>query len=427
MKHEKIKHVDEAINENMLGKIYLPSSYYSSLDFIYKYVKEVIIPDISSVKKSFFKKYFSNIEDHRFARNTAIKNNHLYNNIYPSAGIILNQDFSGAGYRTRMHQSNYFNVTLPERVLPFIFHENNITIYLNSNVYKYNANIIAKFDTSFSASEFVSKIHNNIHINKHYVPKHSFLRYRLDDSIYMLLRKMYNSEYEDDLKFLDFLNRNSTFKIIREFDKATGNVSYFYLLPIQPLILVQTPSFNENNAPGLRETIVNITVDIEIELPNALYFTAPFYLLKKFNVKYFDGIIFDDKDDPIIQKEIKEQNKDLSHGVSVLKNDQNDNILVTMPKIDEERIAKIHKKELKYEASLIIENPSEVLIIEDKNILSFIKENMKSDDPELYILKIFDEDGMELIPKNFELFEDCIRISIEEIIADTVCTLQIYG
>ena len=53
---------------------YFSEGYYSSLDFIYKYTKEVLIDELSGVGKKFFKKIFTNLEDHRFARLANIEN-----------------------------------------------------------------------------------------------------------------------------------------------------------------------------------------------------------------------------------------------------------------------------------------------------------------------------------------------------------------
>lgn len=419
MKNIKAKKIDKKTRDNYMGRIYFPNSYYNSLDFIYKYITEVIIKEVAEVPKSFFKKYFTGLEDHRFSMKKSVETNSLYNNIYPMVGILVNQDFSGAGPRTQMSSAKFFNIMSSEETMPTIFHENNISIQISSNIYKYNATINAKFDSSFSASNFVSRIYNNIHINKHYYPSYSDLRYRIDKRIYMAIRELYRSEYENDESFLRFINRNATFRIIREFDKATGNIDYFLLLPIRPLILIQTPSQSDSNNNGLRESIVSINIDIEIELPGSLYFSAPMPLLRKMNFHFYDSVIFDDKDDPIIKNEQKEIEKDkkLLNYIS----DEETISVVTMPKIDVERIKNIHKKELRYETTLSISERSDLLIIEDPSILTMFKNS-----PETFI-KIFDADGLDIVAKNIKFYDDCIELTIDGYIEDTIVLIQIYN
>lgn len=409
---------NDKIIENMMDKFYYPDNYYSSLDFIYKYVKEVLIKEISGHSRSYFLKIFTDLEDHRFAREKAISTNSLYNNVHPSLGISVNQDFSGAGDRTKMFQSNKFNYVLDEDSFPVIYYDNEITMQLSSNIFKYNIILNCRFSAAFEASNFAASILNSIPVNKYYYPQYSDLRYKLNKEFMMLLRASYNLEYEQDDKFLDYINRKTPFKIIREFEKASGNINYFMLLPIRPLIRVQSLNQTNDNSNGSRDSVVIVPIDIEIELPNTLYFSAPRMLLRKFNVKIFDSAFYiSDSKDPILVNERKEQYSDPKTNL-----DKSGELkVVTMPKVDTSRIEKIHKKELKYDCTISIDNMTDMLIIEDPTIISFLNANNET------ILKIFDEEGLEIVPREIRKFKDSVEIYIDGFIKDTIVLVNIYG
>ncbi len=145
-------------------------------------------------------------------------------------------------------------------------------------------------------------------------------------------------------------------KIVREFDRATGNIDYFILLPVRPLALINPPSQTDMNTAGLRESTVNISIDLEIELPNTLYFSAPIPLLRAMDVKVYEGIILKDENEPEIIKEKKEQLKDKAFELvrpEKVDNDPKPMKLVTMPKVDTKRIEEVHKKELKYSSTFL--------------------------------------------------------------------------
>lgn len=417
--------INEKIYDNIMGSFTFPNTYYNSLDFIYKYVKEVVIKDACGVSKNFFNRIFTGIEDHRFAREESIKKNSLYNPMYPKLGILVNQDFSGAGYRTKMASAQLLHIMPTELTMPTIFHEHNMSIQISSNIYKYNVTLVCKFDTPFSASNFVSRLYNRIHINKHFYPSYSELRYRIDDRIYKCIRAMYKAEYANDEEFLAFMNRHTNKRIIREFDQATGNVSYFLLLNVRPLLLVQTPSQSDDNGMSNRESSVSINIDMEIELPGSIYFNAPMPILKQIEVDIYNDIIVDDDKEPVIIKEKKEQEKDRKHIGQLIRTEDSlstvDNKLVTMPKVDRERIEDVHKKELKYSTTLSISEKTDVLIIDDKNIINHLT-NTKNN-----IIKIFDDEGIEIVPIEVKLFEDSIEVIIDDVVEDTIVLIDIYG
>lgn len=416
--------IDNNLLENTMGKFYFSNTYYNSLDFIYKYVKEVLLEELTGIPKSYFKKIFTNIEDHRFAKEDSISNNSLYNNVYPMLGIAVTQDFSGPGNRTKMHSSHRLHVLPSEVSIPTIFHENNISIQLGSNIYKYNINLNAKFDTSFAASNYISTIYNTIHVGKHYYPEYSEVKYRIDSELYKYLRTLYKSRYEKDEDFLNFLNMYTNKKIVREFDRATGNIDYFILLPVRPLALINPPSQTDMNTAGLRESTVNISIDLEIELPNTLYFSAPMPLLRAMDVKVYEGIILKDENEPEIIQEKKEQLKDKAFELvrpEKVDNDSKPMKLVTMPKVDTKRIEEVHKKELKYSSTLSISEITDLLIIEDPLIVKYINQTNKN------ILKIFDEDGNEILPREVKIFKDSIDIILDGSVEDTILLVSVYG
>lgn len=422
MEDKKIKKVKDEMLEDLIGSYSFSNTYYNSLDFIYKYIKEVIIRDIFGVKKNFFKKYITSIEDHRFARENSIDTGSLYNNVYPMAAILVNQDFSGAGPRNKMASANLLNIMPSELTMPTIFQEHNMSIQLSYNLYKYNITLIGKFNTPFAASNFVSKLYNNIHINKHYYPSYSELRYRIDQKVYDFIREMYRSEYESDEDFLAYMNRHTNRKIIREFDRATGNISYFLLLNVRPLILVQTPTQSDDNNPGNRESSVSVNIDVEIDLPSTLYFSAPINLLRKLNISFHNNIIIKDENDPILINLDKEIDKDKK--VDLVRSEDGGikfDKIVTMPKVDRNRIEDIHNKELKYSTTLAISDLTDIITIDDKNIINYLKENSGN------ILKLFDENADELIPKEVRIFEDSIDIIIDGSMEDTIILVEIYG
>lgn len=421
MKNKNIIKADTELLEDLVGSYSFSNTYYNSLDFIYKYIKEVILRDIFGVKKNFFKKYITSIEDHRYARENSIDTGSLYNTIYPMAAILVNQDFSGAGPRNKMSSANLLNIMPSELTMPTIFQEHNMSIQLSYNLYKYNVTLIAKFNTPFAASNFVSKLYNNIHINKHYYPSYSELRYRIDQNIYNYIREMYKSKYATDEEFLDYMNRHTNRKIIREFDRATGNVSYFLLLNVRPLVLVQTPAQSDDNNPGNRESSVSINLDIEIDLPSTLYFSAPINLLRKLNMSFYEGVRIKDENDPIIQEHKKEIDKDKK--IDLVRRDDNINIdkIVTMPKVDVSRIEEVHNKEKKYSTTVSISELTDLITIDDKTIINYLKEQKGN------IIKIFDENADEIIPSEVRIFDDSIDIMIDGSLEDTIVLVEIYG
>lgn len=421
MKNKNIIKADTELLDELVGSYSFSNTYYNSLDFIYKYIKEVILRDIFGVKKNFFKKYITSIEDHRYARENSVDTGSLYNTIYPMAAILVNQDFSGAGPRNKMSSANLLNIMPSELTMPTIFQEYNMSIQLSYNLYKYNVTLIAKFNTPFAASNFVSKLYNNIHINKHYYPSYSELRYRIDQNIYNYIREMYKSKYTTDEEFLAYMNRHTNRKIIREFDRATGNVSYFLLLNVRPLVLIQTPAQSDDNNPGNRESSVSINMDIEIDLPSTLYFSAPINLLRKLNMSFYDGIRIKDENDPIIQEHKKEINKD--DKIDLVRSDDGINVnkIVTMPKVDVSRIEEIHNKEKKYSTTVSISELTDLITIDDKTIINYLKDQKGN------VIKIFDENADEIIPTEVRIFDDSIDIMIDGSLEDTIVLVEIYG
>lgn len=421
MKNKNIIKADTELLDELVGSYSFSNTYYNSLDFIYKYIKEVILRDIFGVKKNFFKKYITSIEDHRYAREDSVDTGSLYNTIYPMAAILVNQDFSGAGSRNKMSSANLLNIMPSELTMPTIFQEYNMSIQLSYNLYKYNVTLIAKFNTPFAASNFVSKLYNNIHINKHYYPSYSELRYRIDQNIYNYIREMYKSKYTTDEEFLAYMNRHTNRKIIREFDRATGNISYFLLLNVRPLVLIQTPAQSDDNNPGNRESSVSINMDIEIDLPSTLYFSAPINLLRKLNMSFYDGIRIKDENDPIIQEHKKEINKD--DKIDLVRSDDgiNENKIVTMPKVDVSRIEEIHNKEKKYSTTVSISELTDLITIDDKTIINYLKDQKGN------VIKIFDENADEIIPTEVRIFDDSIDIMIDGSLEDTIVLVEIYG
>lgn len=421
MKNKNIIKADTELLDELVGSYSFSNTYYNSLDFIYKYIKEVILRDIFGVKKNFFKKYITSIEDHRYARENSIDTGSLYNTIYPMAAILVNQDFSGAGPRNKMSSANLLNIMPSELTMPTIFQEYNMSIQLSYNLYKYNVTLIAKFNTPFAASNFVSKLYNNIHINKHYYPSYSELRYRIDQNIYNYIREMYKSKYATDEEFLAYMNRHTNRKIIREFDRATGNVSYFLLLNVRPLVLIQTPAQSDDNNPGNRESSVSINMDIEIDLPSTLYFSAPINLLRKLNMSFYNGIRIKDENDPIIQEHKKEINKD--DKIDLVRSDDGINVnkIVTMPKVDVSRIEEIHNKEKKYSTTISISELTDLITIDDKTIINYLRDQKGN------VIKIFDENADEIIPTEVRIFDDSIDIMIDGSLEDTIVLVEIYG
>lgn len=421
MKNKNIIKADTELLDELVGSYSSSNTYYNSLDFIYKYIKEVILRDIFGVKKNFFKKYITSIEDHRYAREDSVDTGSLYNTIYPMAAILVNQDFSGAGSRNKMSSANLLNIMPSELTMPTIFQEYNMSIQLSYNLYKYNVTLIAKFNTPFAASNFVSKLYNNIHINKHYYPSYSELRYRIDQNIYNYIREMYKSKYATDEEFLAYMNRHTNRKIIREFDRSTGNISYFLLLNVRPLVLIQTPAQSDDNNPGNRESSVSINMDIEIDLPSTLYFSAPINLLRKLNMSFYDGIRIKDENDPIIQEHKKEINKD--DKIDLVRSDDgiNENKIVTMPKVDVSRIEEIHNKEKKYSTTVSISELTDLITIDDKTIINYLKDQKGN------VIKIFDENADEIIPTEVRIFDDSIDIMIDGSLEDTIVLVEIYG
>lgn len=421
MKNKNIIKADTELLDELVGSYSFSNTYYNSLDFIYKYIKEVILRDIFGVKKNFFKKYITSIEDHRYAREDSVDTGSLYNTIYPMAAILVNQDFSGAGSRNKMSSANLLNIMPSELTMPTIFQEYNMSIQLSYNLYKYNVTLIAKFNTPFAASNFVSKLYNNIHINKHYYPSYSELRYRIDQNIYNYIREMYKSKYATDEEFLAYMNRHTNRKIIREFDRSTGNISYFLLLNVRPLVLIQTPAQSDDNNPGNRESSVSINMDIEIDLPSTLYFSAPINLLRKLNMSFYNGIRIKDENDPIIQEYKKEIDKD--DKIDLVRSDDDINVdkIVTMPKVDVSRIEEIHNKEKKYSTTVSISELTDLITIDDKTIINYLKDQKGN------VIKIFDENADEIIPTEVRIFDDSIDIMIDGSLEDTIVLVEIYG
>lgn len=396
---------------------YFSEGYYSSLDFIYKYAKEVLVDELSGVGKNFFKKIFTNLEEHRYARIIGEEVGSLYNNVYPMAGISVNQDFSGAGSRTRMDMSHRLHRLNPELTMPTIFEDRYISIQIGSNIYKYNISMTAKFDSAFSASNFISRIYNTIHVNKQYYPDYSVLKYKMDIELYKLLRDIYRTEIKTDEEFLKYLNDHSRYKFIREFDKATGYINYFILLNVRPLAMIQSPSQMDSNVNGLRESSVSLNIDLEIELPNTIYINTPSFLLRDVSVHLYNDINLKDSKDPKIANEKKEASKDRKVSLS-----EDAPKLVTMPKIDNKRIEEIHKKELRYTGTISISSLTDIFTIEDKIIHKYLL----SKDQE-FILKIFDENGDEIVPKKVNFYEDTIDVILDMYVEETILVINIYG
>lgn len=406
----------------LLNKKYEPDTYYNSLDFMYKYVKEVLIKEITGNYKSFFAKIYTDIESHRYARNQANDNGYLLNNIYPMLFIGINQDFSGPGHRTRMFTSGLFNVMDDIYAKKVIYQEPRIEIRVNSNIFKYQITLNAKFDSSMEASTFISNIYNSLHINKFYYPDYSDLRYRLDNEIYMAIRKAHQAEYENDLDFLDYLNTRSTHKIIREYDQATGNISYFYLFPIRPLVLVQTPSIAHNNANGTRETVASIPLEIEIELPTVLYFQAPVYLVRDVDVNV--SVVNKTLTDEFNVRVDKEEKSVIIYDEKKLEPVKNH--VVTMPKVNDKVIKEKTKKTVKYETTISIDDLTDVISISDEMINRYMKLNEEGKEQK-FILKIYDEDGIELLPLRIDILDTGIDIFIDGTVQETIVLIKIYG
>ena len=161
-------------------------------------------------------------------------------------------------------------------------------------------------------------------------------------------------------------------------------------------------------------------IDIEIELPNTLYFSAPRMLLRKFEsfVTTLNGTI-KDSNDPFLKKEKEEIEKDKKE---IVFSEDKELKVVTMPKIDKDRIEKVHKKKLMYECTISVDKKTDYMIIEDPTIVSFINSMDNT-----IILKIFDDEGIEIKPKSIKKFNDSIEIYIDGLLEDTIVLVNIYG
>ena len=93
-----------------------------------------------------------------------------------------------------------------------------------------------------------------------------------------------------------------------------------------------------------------------------------------------------------------------------------------MPKIDNKRIEEVHKKDLQYTGTISISNLTDTFTIEDKIIIKYLSDKDKE-----YILKIFDEDGKEVIPRKVSKYDDGIDITLDMYVEETILVINIYG
>lgn len=424
--NHKIKDTNEEIlDHDLFGKMYFPNTYYNSLDFMYKYTKEVIIKELFGVNKDFFKRINSNLEDHRFSREKSIKTNSLFNSIYPNMFINITQDFSGPGKRTTMAQSSLLYILNPDMMMRTVFEEQSMSIQLSSNIYKYEINFNFRFDTAMNASNFISKVYNRVHMNKHFYPQYSNLRYRLDKAIYRTIRKAYKSEFEDEEDFLEYMDNHSFKKIIREFDRATGNEEYYMLLPIRPLLVIRNPVQTDDNTNGARESIVSMTLEAEIELPSSLYFNAPYKLLKEILLD-IHAIELKDELNKKIETEYNQNGEKIDKEYYLIKMENQvdvDQKLVVMPNINLEEMDILYKDI--YTSTLMINEDMDILCIDDPVFVKYLyKENKNNKDR--YVLKIYNENGDEIVPREVKVFEKYIDIILLDSINDTILTIKLF-
>ena len=138
---------------------------------------------------------------------------------------------------------------------------------------------------------------------------------------------------------------------------------------------------------------------------------------RQVSVHLYNDINLKDSKDPKIVNEKKEASKDRKVSLS-----EDAPKLVTMPKIDNKRIEEIHKKELRYTGTISISSLTDIFTIEDKIIHKYLL----SKDQE-FILKIFDENGDEIVPKKVNFYEDTIDVILDMYVEETILVINIYG
>jgi len=266
--------VDENLKNSLIKTYDFQLAYYGSVNFIFQYTAEAIVPLLFKKGIKSFKKVITNIEDKRYATINNDKNgNSNFNESFPSIKFEVTQNFDLLGQRANMNNiatmgSTFYNRLSTDLVL---FADDNIVMLVGKNIFRYSFSITIKDESYQKISVFASNIYNNIFVEKPFYINTMDLKFRLDPSIITILKDLYKDEYPTEEEFLSFLETNSGNKIIKQLDLATGNEYYFSLIKISPLCRVSGLTINNNNADTRQTSSLNFTVELEVQLPNNIF------------------------------------------------------------------------------------------------------------------------------------------------------------
>ena len=250
-------------------------NYYSSINYIFEYLKDGVFPFIFKEGKDTFGEIITNFAQAEL-RKAELGNINLGSNEFESerfakqtttCGINLKQIFEidRSISMDVLTQSATFNNPINSPF--FIFKDNLLTLSFVPNLFKYDFDLTIKSSSQLKLSDLAGYLYNRIHMGKKFFLKDNInIKYILDEKLLFLFKLLYGNSLTDE-EFAERIMTMSKGYYYNELDTTTGNMVSFFDIHTRPMIEISSI-----NVDG--ETL-SISGKLEIQLPSAFWLNSP--------------------------------------------------------------------------------------------------------------------------------------------------------
>lgn len=222
------------------------TSFYSSINFLFSYVKDGILEQLFDNGKDAFGEIVTNYSRPEL-RDSELKSEREKRLASQSNCCILNLvvDYNDTTFVTMQNFDSQLTNGSKSSIFSTILQDNLFTLGFNTTPIKLNLDINILSSDKMRLTNFAGFIKQRLHIGKYFrlseiIP----LKFVLDPKLIGLMKLLYPEFTE--LEFESRLNRLTNNNVFREIDKTTGNYRYFVNLVSRPLLKVSSIDDTDN-------------------------------------------------------------------------------------------------------------------------------------------------------------------------------------
>jgi hypothetical protein len=330
--------------------IFEDTTYYSDLNFLFRFVKDGLLPVLFKDGQDTFDEVLTNYSKPELRRQVfePIKDeDQKYTSRGETCYINITPNFQT---HNRMRMDTLpFAVHTPNNN-KFIFVDNLMTMEYSDNVFYYQVELTIK-GNDIKVSEFASYIYNRIHVNKYFFLSNNInIKHVINDKIISLYKLFYKHLTEEE--FTIRMNEITDGKFYKEIDRATGNEKLFTTLKARPLVRVNSISLNADEKYSASLTI---SIDLEVSLP------CRFYINSSYSKDEITSLIVETVDViPTADMTDSDKSKAFNFDIAFIKENRD-----LFPQIDDTKLSQLERGELVLYANSSILSQDDIKFIGD--------------------------------------------------------------